>query len=63
MFIYTCFFNETQRWTNSFLGARFFRSAILFAWPIGHAKKIADQNQSADSIEDSKKHRFLFLFT
>ena len=60
MFIYTCFFNETQGWANFFLGARFFGRAISLARLIRHAKKMGAQNQSARPIE-TQQETLLFV--
>ena len=60
MFIYTCFFNETKGWTHFFLAARFLGGAILLARPIGQAKKMGAQNQSARPIE-TQQEALLFV--
>ena len=51
--------NIKQGWTNFFLGTRFLGLAILLARPIGHAKKMAAQNQSIRPIE-TQLETFLF---
>ena len=40
-YAFQCINFVMQGWTNFFLGAPFFRRAILLARPIGHAKKCA----------------------
>ena len=60
MFIYTCFLNETQGWTNFLLGTQFFELTILLARPIGHVKTMGAQTQSTRPI-DTQKETLLFV--